>query len=81
MIMKTRLTLLGTLAISLMGFTAQAQKAFYGTVKGKIAAQDKPVEAASVALLKAADSSIFKTGQIPFISKSCRAYYLLWKDF
>ena len=60
MIMKTRLTLLGTLAISLMGFTAQAQKAFYGTVKGKIAAQDKPVEAASVALLKAADSSIFK---------------------
>src|SRR5690242_12840557 len=56
--MKKRLHLLTALSFIIISVAAKAQQK--ATIKGKVVASEKPVEAASVSLLKTKDSSLVK---------------------
>lgn len=58
--MKKIVTMLTFLGLITSAFTAQAQNTVTGKVNGIVSSNQKPVESASVSLLKAKDSSVVK---------------------
>ncbi|MES2003404.1 MAG: TonB-dependent receptor [Bacteroidota bacterium] len=80
--MKKIVTMLTVFGLTLSAFTVQAQNAVTGKVNGAVSSNQKPIESASVSLLKAKDSSVVKlavstkTGQFEIENVKAGKYLL-----